>query len=47
MKKLIIGFIIGFIIGSCLVALAGDVNIERIFNDVWDSTNNYLRVHGN
>jgi len=50
MKKAIYilsGFILGFIIGTVVVsAIASDINLERLWNAVYDSTNLKIRIIG-
>jgi hypothetical protein len=46
--KFIVGFIAGFLVASSLVAYAAstDISVERLWNSVFDSTNNVIRVVG-
>jgi len=48
MKNLIIGVIVGMLLGSMVtIAVASsDISIEKLWNRVFDSTNNFIRVEG-
>ena len=39
-------FVLGIIGASIVYALAGDISVERIFNAVFNSTTNIIRVRG-
>lgn len=50
MKKFLIGIFIGMmlgtIIGGGVIAYSSDIGIEKLWNQVFDSTNNVIRVEG-
>lgn len=50
MRKFLIGIFIGMIIGAIVsggfIAYSSDISIEKLWNQVFDSTNNYIRVEG-
>jgi len=46
MKNLIIGVIVGMLLGSVIAFASSDISIEKLWNRVFDSTNNFIRVEG-
>lgn len=44
MKKMVIGLIVGFILGATIGAAVAVTNTEAIWNDVYDSSTQTLKI---
>ena len=44
MRNLIMGLIIGFIVGSTLTIQASNISTNAIWNKLFDSSNNTLKI---
>ena len=46
MKNMVIGFILGVLFSGAVAFAATDINVEALWNLVFDSTTNTIRVVG-